>query len=117
MTQRFAFAAAALLALSPLAAMAQTRWEDCKGKTGQEQKDCMNAVFRNTMKKPAGGQPTPAPNKPAAGSTATDPCSKFGFFAADKKDDCNKKKGSECTRKNNCGGMMCPPPGYCWSTE
>jgi hypothetical protein len=43
-------------------------------------------------------------------------CEDFGFFAADKKADCDKscKKGNKCQRKQVCGDGQCPPPGYCW---
>lgn len=43
-------------------------------------------------------------------------CEDFGFFAADKKADCEKscKKGNKCQRKQVCGDYQCPPPGYCW---
>ncbi len=43
-------------------------------------------------------------------------CEDFGFFAADKKTDCDKtcKKGNKCQRKQVCGDGQCPPPGYCW---
>jgi cytochrome c5 len=43
-------------------------------------------------------------------------CEDFGFFAADKKGECDKscKKGNKCQRKQVCGDYQCPPPGYCW---
>jgi hypothetical protein len=43
-------------------------------------------------------------------------CEDFGFFAADKRGDCDKscKKGNKCQKKEMCGGAQCPPPGYCW---
>lgn len=43
-------------------------------------------------------------------------CEDFGFFAADKRKDCEKscKKGNGCAKKEMCGGGQCPPPGYCW---
>jgi hypothetical protein len=43
-------------------------------------------------------------------------CEDFGFFAADKRGDCDKacKKGKKCSKKEMCGDGQCPPPGYCW---
>jgi hypothetical protein len=43
-------------------------------------------------------------------------CEDFGFFGADKRNDCDKacKKGKKCAKKEMCGDAQCPPPGYCW---
>jgi hypothetical protein len=43
-------------------------------------------------------------------------CEDYGFFAADKKAECEKscKKGKKCQKKEQCGGQGCPEPGYCW---
>jgi hypothetical protein len=43
-------------------------------------------------------------------------CEDYGFFAADKKGDCEKacKKGRKCVKKERCGDVGCPEPGYCW---
>jgi hypothetical protein len=43
-------------------------------------------------------------------------CEDYGFFAADKKADCEKscKKGRKCQKKERCGDTGCPDPGYCW---
>jgi|RhiMetdeSRZDD1v2_1073273.scaffolds.fasta_scaffold599976_2 hypothetical protein len=43
-------------------------------------------------------------------------CEDFGFFAADKKKDCDNSchKGKKCQKKQVCGSGDCPPPGYCW---
>jgi|EndMetStandDraft_7_1072992.scaffolds.fasta_scaffold28466_2 uncharacterized protein YfiM (DUF2279 family) len=43
-------------------------------------------------------------------------CEDFGFFAADKRADCDKAchKGKKCAKKEMCGDGQCPPPGYCW---
>lgn len=56
----------------------------------------------------------PAPNFFEASADPT--CEDFGFFAADKKAECDKtcKKGNKCQRKQVCGDGQCPPPGYCW---
>jgi len=54
---------------------------------------------------------------PAFVEASADPtCEDFGFFAADKKAECDKscKKGNKCQRKQVCGDGQCPPPGYCW---
>jgi hypothetical protein len=56
----------------------------------------------------------PAPEFFAESADPT--CEDFGFFAADKKTDCDKtcKRGNKCTKKQMCGDAQCPPPGYCW---
>ena len=43
-------------------------------------------------------------------------CEDYGFFAHDKKGDCEKacKKGRKCQKKERCGEEGCPEPGYCW---
>jgi hypothetical protein len=43
-------------------------------------------------------------------------CEDYGFFAHDKKADCEKscKKGRKCQKKERCGDTGCPEPGYCW---
>jgi hypothetical protein len=57
-------------------------------------------------------EPTPSFFEASADPT----CEDFGFFAADKKAECDKacKKGNKCQRKQVCGDGQCPPPGYCW---
>jgi hypothetical protein len=43
-------------------------------------------------------------------------CEDYGFFAADKKAECEKscRKGKKCQKKERCGEEGCPDPGYCW---
>ena len=43
-------------------------------------------------------------------------CEDFGFFGADKRNECDKtcKRGNKCQKKQMCGDAQCPPPGYCW---
>ena len=43
-------------------------------------------------------------------------CEDFGFFAADKKKECDEscKRGRKCQKKQVCGEGPCPDPGYCW---
>ena len=55
--------------------------------------------------------------EPSFFEASADPtCEDYGFFAADKKTECDKacKKGNKCQRKQVCGDAQCPPPGYCW---
>jgi hypothetical protein len=56
----------------------------------------------------------PAPEFFAESADPT--CEDFGFFAADKKTECDKscKRGNKCAKKQMCGEAQCPPPGYCW---
>lgn len=56
----------------------------------------------------------PAPEFFAESADPT--CEDFGFFAADKKTECDKscKRGNKCAKKQVCGEAQCPPPGYCW---
>ncbi len=56
----------------------------------------------------------PAPEFFAESADPT--CEDFGFFAADKKTECDKtcKRGNKCAKKQMCGDAQCPPPGYCW---
>jgi hypothetical protein len=55
--------------------------------------------------------------EPSFFEASADPtCEDYGFFAADKRNECDKtcKKGNKCQRKQVCGDAQCPPPGYCW---
>ena len=56
----------------------------------------------------------PAPSYFEASADPT--CEDYGFFAADKRGECDKacKKGNKCQKKQVCGDYQCPPPGYCW---
>jgi hypothetical protein len=56
----------------------------------------------------------PAPDFFEASADPT--CEDYGFFGADKKTDCDKtcKRGNKCVKKQVCGDVQCPPPGYCW---
>lgn len=60
--------------------------------------------------------PSPVALEESAVSADAKKCEDFGFFAADKKKECEQscKRGRKCQKKERCGGARCPEPGYCW---
>lgn len=53
------------------------------------------------------------PNDCPAEPPPTNSCSSQGFYEHDQLGQCEADCGS-CTRKQDCGGLPCDPPGYCW---
>jgi hypothetical protein len=102
----FAVALAALTALGSASSVAlaeESREAATEANVAREVATEANASFVET--------------EPSFFEASADPtCEDYGFFAADKKTECDKacKKGNKCQRKQVCGDVQCPPPGYCW---